>query len=63
MKTRRETNPRKVSVERTGYSAHSEISRLACELFEREGKPDGTDLDFRFDSESKIDTKAKGINK
>ena len=63
MRTRVETNAWKVSVERTAHSAHFEISRLACKLYEREGTPEGKDLLHWFSAESMMESKAREMNK
>jgi hypothetical protein len=38
--------------ERSSRPTHSEISRLAYQLFEREGKPEGKHLEHWFNAES-----------
>lgn len=50
MKRRESTKARQPDVAKV--ATHEEISRLAYELYEREGKPEGKALDHWFNAES-----------
>ena len=52
MKTLKAKKSRKSAAERRVKPTREEISRLAYQLFEREGRPNGRHLDHWFNAES-----------
>ena len=55
MKTLEAKKSREPAAERRVKPTHEEISRLAYQLFEREGRPDGRHLDHWFNAESMVE--------
>ena len=56
MKTRKAKNVQGLAVARMAKPTHEEILRLACHLYEREGNPDGKNLEHWFNAESMIES-------
>ena len=55
MKTLEGKKSQKSAAERRVKPTHEEISRLAYQLFEREGRPDGRHLDHWFNAEGMVE--------